>query len=74
MDCFDIEVIREDVVRPALHGGYILAPTTDQRLRYKNYLSVYGKDTLNVSTDMKTLIEGFHVCYLSSVKYYTLVE
>jgi len=68
----DTKVIREKVVKPALHGGYILAPTTAQRLRYKGYLCVYGKDILNVSVGMKTLIEESHVCHLSSVRYSAL--
>jgi len=70
----DTKAVREKVVKPALQKGYILAPKTDQRLRYKEYLSVYGKDMLLVSMDMKTLIEGFHVCYPSSVEHYSLIK
>ena len=55
---------RRDVVRPALHGGYLLAPTPKQRLRYKNYLSVYGKDKVNVSKNMVIMVENFRVCHL----------
>jgi hypothetical protein len=61
---------RRDVVRPALHGKYFLAPTTKQRLRYKNYLSVYGKDKVNVSENMRIMVEKFHVCHISTTAYF----
>jgi len=70
----DTKAARKKVVKPALHKKYILAPTTEQRLRYKQYLSVYGKDTLLVSTAMKTLIEDFYVCYPSSSEHCSLVK
>lgn len=55
---------RRDIVKPALHGGWILAPTTAQQLRYQSHLSVYGKDKVQVSKDMATMIKDFHVCHL----------
>jgi hypothetical protein len=59
-----IVTARADVVRPALHGGHILAPTTAQRMRYHKYLLVYGKDIILVSKDMKALIQNSHVCHI----------
>jgi len=64
----DIRAVREKVVKPALHKGYILAPTINQQLWYKAYLSVYGNDMVLVPMNMKTLIENSHVCYPSSVE------
>jgi len=65
----DTKATREDIVRPALCRGYILAPTTSQQLQYKNYLSVHGKDMVNVLTKMSILIEDSHVYYLSSIEH-----
>jgi len=55
---------RKDIVKPALHGGYFLAPTTGQRLRYQSYLSVYGKDKVQVSENMAAMIKESHVSHL----------
>ena len=55
---------RKEIVQPALWGKYILAPTTNHRLRYKNCLSVYAKDRVLVSKDMKTMVQKFNVCPL----------
>ena len=55
---------RKDVVQPALHKGIFLAPTTKQRLQYQNYLSVFGKDKVQVTENMFAVIKEFHVRYL----------
>jgi len=64
---------RKDVVKPALHGGYFLTPTTKQQLQYQSYLSVYGKDKVQVSKNMAAMLKEFHVCYLSIESYVILI-
>ena len=66
----DTKPTRGDVVRPALYNQFILAPSTEQQMWYRPYLFVYGKDILMVSESMKALIKDFHVCFLSSIKYW----
>jgi len=50
-------------VKPALHGGWFLAPTTDQRLKYKDYLRVWGKDKVRVPRQLKDAFNEFCVCH-----------
>ena len=57
---------REDVVRPALHKGYILAPTTEHQMQYQIFFSVCGRDSIMVSENMKAMVKNFHVSDLSS--------
>jgi len=51
-------------VRPALHGGWFLAPTTDQRLNYPKYLCVWGKEKVHVPDKLKIALSEFNVCLL----------
>ena len=70
----DARAIREKEVETALNGGYILAPTTQQWMRYNAYLSVHGKEVICVSENMKPLIEGSHVCHHFSVEHFIPVK
>lgn len=56
---------REDKVRPALHGGWFLAPTTEQRLEYTKLLCVWGKDKVSIPETLKEAFEVFNVCISS---------
>ncbi|KAJ7927920.1 hypothetical protein B0H13DRAFT_1598279 [Mycena leptocephala] len=47
------------LLRPCIHEGF-LAPTTEQRLKYANWLHVWGKERVLVSDRMSNLIDMFH--------------
>ncbi|KAK7021680.1 hypothetical protein R3P38DRAFT_3541418, partial [Favolaschia claudopus] len=52
----------EDVwglLKPCIHNG-ILAPTTDQRLRYADWLFVWAKERTSVSPRMASLVDEYH--------------
>ena len=70
----DARAIRKKEVETVFNGGYILAPTTQQWMQYKAYLSVYGKEVIHVSENMKSLIEGSHVCHHFSVGHFIPVK
>jgi hypothetical protein len=52
--------IREKV-RAALHGGWVLAPTSEQRLEYHYSVRVWGKDKIKVPAVMQKAFEQFNV-------------
>ena len=56
---------RKNVVKPALHGGWFLAPTTEQRVVYASYLHVWGKDRVQVPKILKERFKEFDVCWIS---------
>ncbi|KAJ7663721.1 hypothetical protein DFH06DRAFT_1041932 [Mycena polygramma] len=47
------------LVGPCIHEG-VLAPTTEQRLRYADWLYVWGKDRVRMSSRMSELVDAFH--------------
>ncbi|KAJ7152821.1 hypothetical protein C8R46DRAFT_1228382 [Mycena filopes] len=47
------------LVQPCLFGG-LLAPTREQRLRYADWLYVFAKDRVYMSTRMANLVDDFH--------------
>ncbi|KAJ7038637.1 hypothetical protein C8F04DRAFT_1255922 [Mycena alexandri] len=47
------------LLRPCIHDG-VLAPTRDQRLRYSDWLYVWAKDRVLMSTRMADLVDNFH--------------
>ncbi|KAJ7116741.1 hypothetical protein C8R46DRAFT_930976, partial [Mycena filopes] len=53
------------LVQPCLFGG-LLAPTREQRLRYADWLYVFAKDRVYMSTRMANLVDDFHVRFFSS--------
>jgi hypothetical protein len=57
-------MLRDDTVKRALHEQWFLAPTTKQRLKYKDYLRVWGKDKILVPKALKNAFKEFNVCYL----------
>jgi len=55
------------MVNRVLHGGWFLAPTTDQQLKYKDYLRVWGKDKVKVPMGLKAAFKEFDICFLFSL-------
>lgn len=55
-------MVREKVVKPALHGGWFLAPTTGQRLEYTKYLHVWGKAKVGMPVELKNAFQKLDVC------------
>ncbi|KAJ7260144.1 Cupredoxin [Mycena rebaudengoi] len=47
-----------DFLRPAIHDG-VLAPTVDQRLRYLDWLYVYGKQYTSLVPRMAALVDDY---------------
>jgi hypothetical protein len=56
----DLTFLDRKLLRPCIHEGF-LAPTTEQRLKYANWLHVWGKERVLVSDRMSNLIDMFHV-------------
>lgn len=52
--------LHRPLLRPCIHDG-VLAPTRDQRLRYSDWLYVWAKDRVLMSTRMADLVDNFHV-------------
>ncbi|KAJ6563177.1 hypothetical protein B0H10DRAFT_1966270 [Mycena sp. CBHHK59/15] len=48
------------LLRPCIHEG-VLAPTTEQRLRYMDWLYVWAKDRVFMSRRMSQLLDDFHL-------------
>ena len=51
-----------EIVRPALHSGWFLAPATKHRLSYAKYLFVWGKDKVHRPMVLKDALKEFNVC------------
>ncbi|KAJ7936325.1 hypothetical protein B0H13DRAFT_1496400, partial [Mycena leptocephala] len=49
------------LLKPCIHDG-ILAPTTEQRLRYADWLYVWAKDRTSLPVRMAGLADAFQVC------------
>ncbi|KAK6974173.1 hypothetical protein R3P38DRAFT_3482982 [Favolaschia claudopus] len=57
-----VERTEEDIwslLRPCIHDG-ILAPSTDQRLRYADWLFIWAKERTAVSLRMGQLVDEYH--------------
>jgi hypothetical protein len=48
------------LLQPCIHDG-ILAPTTEQRLRYADWLYVWAKDRTSIPSRMASLVDEYHV-------------
>ncbi|KAJ6557148.1 hypothetical protein B0H10DRAFT_2201437 [Mycena sp. CBHHK59/15] len=48
------------LLQPCIHEG-VLAPTTEQRLRYMDWLYVWAKDRVFMSRRMSQLLDDFHL-------------
>ncbi|KAK7002032.1 hypothetical protein R3P38DRAFT_3609030 [Favolaschia claudopus] len=48
------------LLRPCIHDG-VLAPTTEQRLKYADWLYVWGKERVMMSNRMAELVDHFNV-------------
>lgn len=48
------------LLQPCIHNG-VLAPTTEQRLKYKNWLHVYGKKNALLTSRMAQLLDEYKV-------------
>jgi len=62
-------MVRNNIVRPALHGGWILAPTTSQRLEYTKYLCVWGKEKVHVPENLKVALHEFNVFFSPAISH-----
>ncbi|KAJ6594977.1 hypothetical protein B0H10DRAFT_2197379 [Mycena sp. CBHHK59/15] len=49
------------LLQPCIHDG-ILAPTTDQCLRYADWLYVWAKERTSMPLHMAQLVDEFHLC------------
>ncbi|KAJ7807722.1 hypothetical protein B0H13DRAFT_1928863 [Mycena leptocephala] len=47
------------LLQPCIHDG-ILAPTTEQRLRYADWLYVWAKDRTSIPSRMASLVDEYH--------------
>lgn len=59
----NLQTNRKLLLRPAIHGG-VLAPTQAQRLNYRHWLMVYGKDKVQCTPREGKLIDEYKVRYL----------
>jgi len=60
-------MFRDKMVKWALHGGWFLAPTADQWLKYEDYLRVWGKDKVKVPMGLKAAFKEFDICFSFSI-------